>query len=78
MPYIKDNISTYLEENFDQRNVKADIENLRVEAAKEKEKGAPQIPGSEIGREALIKAVIDYVNFCSDGKIENKAITLLR
>ena len=75
MPYIKDNIRTYLEENFEQRNAKTDFENLRCQAVKDS--NAPQIPGADSARATLIEATVNYVAYCVDAKIENKAITLL-
>lgn len=75
MPYIRENIRTYLEENFDQRNVKTDIENLRFQAKKDGDSQA--IPGANASKEELIEAVANYVIRCADAKIDNKAITLL-
>lgn len=76
MPYIKEFIRMYLEENYEQRNVRTDIENLRVQASRDD--AAPKIPGPEAGRANLINATVAYVNYCADNKMENKAITLLR
>ena len=76
MPYITEFIRTYLEENFEQKNVCTDIENLREQA--KRDEAAPKIPGPEAGRPALIDATVACVTHCAECKKENKAITLLR
>ena len=76
MPYIKDNIHIYLEENWGLKNVHVDLDNLRAQAALDAP-DAPQIPRNA-DKATMIDATVAYVNHCVEYKKENKALALLR
>lgn len=75
-PYFQKNHKAYLEENIDQPKMHDVIDKLRTSA--ERDAGAPKIAASEVDKVELIKSVATYVDYCLDGKKENKPLVLFR
>ncbi|CAG5133745.1 unnamed protein product [Candidula unifasciata] len=63
-PYVRNNIESYLNKNFDNPEVQKAISALREQAAKEKSEtveGVVEIPSSDASKEDVIKAVVANV-----------------
>ncbi len=76
MPYIKNNAKTFIEEKWDNKDVKKDVEALRKEAAKD-ESGV-KIAAAEAPLPEQQQSVVDYVTQCLDSKKESKALSRFR
>ncbi|KAK7103679.1 enolase-phosphatase E1-like [Littorina saxatilis] len=68
-PYVKDNVEKYLTEKFEDAETIKDVTALRELAKKDKEEGVEgvvEIPESDAGKEAVIKAVVANVRWQMD------------
>lgn len=75
LPYISANFKTYMNENWGSNAVRIDVENLRREAGGDAK--APKVSANG-NKDEVIDTCAEYVNYCVDANIENKAIILLR
>lgn len=68
-PYVRNNIDSFLEKNFESADVQKSIAGLREQASKEKEEkveGVIEIPSGDASKEDVIKAVSENVKWQMD------------
>lgn len=69
-PYVRNNVESYLNKNFDNPEVQKAVSALREQAAKEKSEnveGVVEIPSSDSSKEDVIKAVVANVLWQMEG-----------
>ena len=76
MPYIKNNVKTFIVVNWLEKDIRRDVDSLRIEALKDSK--APKIEPQEAPEGEQKQSVVDYINYCSDNKKENLAISKFR
>ena len=76
IPYFRTHTKYYLEENWDTQQVQEDIDRIRSEPPPDND--PPKIPPKDADKIEIIDAVANYVNYCTDKKIETKGYNLLR
>lgn len=83
LPYLKDNVQRYLEENWDSRAVQMDIANLRAMAEQEGSGagggggGGPQISKEAADQQKIIADVVAYTGHCQAAGKRSDALTLM-
>ena len=74
LPYVKDNVSTYLAEKWSDKRVKKDIEKLRKEATD----GPVKIAAADAPEEEQKKSVAEYMVTAVDTKKESSGVQAFR
>lgn len=76
LPYVKQNITEYLKEKWDDKRVRKDVEKLRKEATKEE--SSVQIAAANAPVAEQQESVANYVNQALDMKKESSGIQMFR
>lgn len=77
IPYVGANIKKYLEENWDSRMVKIDIENIRYDLEKYPVEGV-NMPADDNDKAGIVNAVAKWVATFGGDNLVNQAFGLLR
>lgn len=72
LPYFQKHVRYYLEENWDTAQAQEDIERIRAGS------DGPKIPPKDGDKNAILEAVVEYANYCTEKKIEPSGYYMLR
>ena len=75
MPYFLLVGKSYLEKNWDEASTKEDIDRIRNEQPAGE---LPTIPPKEADKAVVVQAVVSYINYCIEKKIEPNGYLLLK
>ena len=76
LPYFRTQTKSFLEESWDKPQTQEDIERIRNEPPIGAD--APKIPAKDAEKAEVINAVTNYVNYCTEKKLEPKSYVLLK